>query len=321
MFNARLKVIALLLLALAAPAPAEVVLADGRLALDGFVLTTTHWWQTEQAGMGALEFSFEPVAGELGFVGRFGEVASMRASAWASSRWGIGLNDLYVRLAWPSGWSVTAGQFIPPLSHDVLVSDVDYPLAFTRAMHSFDIKPAGWYDVGIAGAYRQGMWDAAAAVVNGNGAGSWNGSLVNQKDMCGRLLIQPWCSWPWLGGRIYRTVLLDGTGWLTLGGEAVWETGPLRLAAEFQNHISNGGLNHYNAGYVQARYLIGSVEPGLRLEVKQPYGKRPEPKVTAGAEWQTAGGRLRLGGHYSYQNNLEDRWLRGAVLFRLQAQF
>lgn len=317
--NLRNAVLFVAVLAFAAPARGDVLFADGRVAVDGHVRTTAHWWQTEYLGLGKSEFSFEPVLGEFGVTGHLNDVVSLRASAWAFSQWGVGLNDLYVHAEWPSGWSVTAGQFIPPLSLDALIPLGEYPLAFEMAMHTGGIKAAGLRDVGVMGAYRKGMWNAAAAVVNGNGTGSWSSSKVDQKDVCGRLLVQPWCSWPWLGGRIYRTVWLDGTGWLTLGGEAVWEAGSLRLAAEFQNHISDGGRNHYNSGYAQALYRFRELQPGLRLELKQPYGKRPEFKASVGSEWRPFGERLKLAGHYSYQHNTEERWLRGAVLLRLQA--
>lgn len=316
----RLTVLFVLTLALAAPARADIDVADGRIGLDGYLRASTHWWQTDVSGLVSSQFSLEPTQSELGMTVRLNDYASMRSSVWMNSQWGIGFNDLFLRLAWPSGWGVTVGQFVVPLSGEVMIRPQDFPLVFGTSMQSGEIKPAGTRDVGVAGTYRRGIWDAAVAVVNGHGAGSWSDNNIDQKALCGRLLLQPWCSGPWFGARIYRGFERNGDAWLTIGGEATYQLRGVKLAAEVQNHLSGGGVSHYNSGYVQALYPFAQFESGLKFDVKQPYGKRLEMIASTGLSWRPVAGRLQLAGSYSYHNNTEDRWLRGAVSLMLQAE-
>jgi hypothetical protein len=316
--GARLPVV--LLLVVPAVLRADMVLADGRLSLDGCVRASTHWWQIDVAGLGSSQFSFEPVQAGLGATGRLNDVVSARVSAWMSTDGGMSVSDMFVRFEWPSGWSVTAGQFLVPLSYDALTLPEDYPLMFNGALHTGYIKPAGFRDDGVLGQYKHGMWDAAVSVVNGLGSGSWSGGNVDRKDVCARLLVQPWCSGPWLGGRIYRAIERSGNAWLTWGGEASYPLGALSLLGEFQNHISGGGTTHNNSGYVQALYRVGTLEPGLRAEAVFPYGQRLEVNITAGAIWRPFPERVKLAAHYSYHRGFEGRWLVGSFLLRIQAE-
>lgn len=317
--TARLTVLLALSLALVAPARAELQIASDRLAADGWVRANAHYWTVDNSGLQTSEFVFEPATGGVGLTARLGSVISLRASSAFSSDGGIWLEDALARVEWPSGWGVTAGQFLLPLSIDALLLPQDYPLAFNGALHTGIIKPGGLRDVGVMGTYGQGMWDAAAGVVNGNGAGSWSTQNRQRKDLFGRIMVQPWRSGPWFGGRIYRAIEFDNQAWLTWGVEAKYALGSLRLAGEFQNHISDN--KPINSAYLQGLYAVGRFEPGVRLEAVLPQLERPEINATVGATFRPTASSFKLAAHYSYHAGLEGRWAVGEVMLRLQAEF
>lgn len=314
----RLTVLLALSFALAVPARAELAVAEDRLSADGWVRANAHYWTVDVAGLRAGEFVIEPVTGGAGLTARLGSVISLRASSAFSSDGGIWLEDALARVEWPSGWGVTAGQFLLPLSIDALLLPRDYPLAFNGALHTGFVKPAGLRDVGVMGTYGQGMWDAAAGVVNGNGAGSWSSQNRQRKDLFGRIMVQPWCSGPWFGGRIYRAIEFDNEAWLTWGAEAKYGSGPLRLAGEFQNHISDN--KPVNSAYLQGLYDVGRFEPGVRLEAILRKQERTEVSATAGVAFRPTELPFKLAAHYSYHAGL-GVWSVGEVLVRLQAEF
>ena len=315
----RLSMLMALMLALAAPAQAELQIASDRLAADGWVRANAHYCTIDNVGLQSSEFVFEPVTGGVGLTARLGSLVSLRASSAFSSDGGVWLEDALARVEWPSGWGVTAGQFLLPLSIDALLLPRDYPLMFNGAMHTGLIKPGGLRDVGVMGTFRQGMWDATAGVVNGNGAGSWSTQNRLRKDLFGRIMVQPWTSGPWLGGRIYRAIEFNGNAWLTWGAEAKYSLGSLQLAGEFQNHISDG--QPINSAYLQGLYGIGRFEPGVRLEAVLRQLERPEINATAGVAFRPTASPFKLAVHYSYHAGLEGRWAVGEVLVRLQAEF
>jgi hypothetical protein len=315
----RLTVLFMLTLALAAPARAELWVVGDRLGADGWVRMNAHYWTVDVQGLQSGEFVFEPITGGAGLTAKLGSVISLRASSAFSSDGGIWLEDALARVEWPSGWGVTAGQFLLPLSIDALLLPQDYPLMFNGAMHTGFIKPGGLRDVGVMGTYEHGMWDAAAGVVNGNGAGSWSSENRQRKDLFGRIMVQPWCSGPWFGGRIYRAIEFNGNAWLTWGAEAKYSLGSMQLAGEFQNHISDG--KPVNSAYLQGLYDIGRFEPGVRVETVLRQLERPELNATAGVAFRPTASPFKLAVHYSYHAGLEGRWSVGEVLVRLQAEF
>lgn len=295
-----------------------VQLVEERLSLDGWVRGAAHYWFISSGGLASSEFVFEPADCAVGMVGRLNERVLMRVSAGLNSHGAFWLQDACVRFEWSGGWGLTAGQFLVPVSLDASLLPEDYPLQFNGALHTGYVKPAGPYDVGLMGEYRSPRLQAMVSVVNGLGKDAWSGDNRFRKDLCGRVIGQPFSSGPWFGARIYRALEADGQAWLTWGVEATHNVGQLRLAAEYHNHISRSA--HHNSGYIQGLYGVGRFEPGLRLETIVPVGKRPEYNITVGSSFQPYDDLpVKAAIHYSLHGSLEGRWSVGEVLVRLLA--
>jgi hypothetical protein len=107
------------------------------------------------------------------------------------------------------------------------------------------------------------------------------------------------------------------TVWQTAAAEARITRGPFELQAEFQNHSGSDGQN--NAGYLQAAWSIGQLQPVARFDLALPKGERVEWMVTGGLNVQPIADHVRVMLDCTYRRNYQQNWSVLGFLFRLQA--
>jgi hypothetical protein len=291
-------------------------LFDGRLSLDGQVWSTAHLYRYTNGGLSTNDATFERAVALAGLTGRISRVVSMRAYFDVGGYQGGPALDMYVDLAWRTGFGLTFGQFLPPVGFDHMTTFIHQPLVNTSLMQTYT-KPNGGRDIGAMGIWRNRRFSVAAALVNG--AGPNIGDNNNRKDLCARFTAKPlaavdavfafrgYYGWPdW-----------SDTSWISVAAEAHVERGPLELQAEIQNHSANDGRN--NAAYLQAVWSTGRVRPAARFDLVLPRGEHPEWMFTGGVNVQPIADHLRVMLDCSYRRDYQSNWTVLAFLLRLQA--
>jgi hypothetical protein len=303
----------LVVLVMASCAWAELGLAGDKLVLDATVWTSGHVWRADEAGLYRNDFAIERVGAPIGLTGRLNSVASLRLSADVCA---FSPMDLYADLSWPSGFRLRVGQFVLPLGFQMMTDPAEQLLVNSPLLAAYAAR-VGSRDIGFMGGLQRGHIAFTGAVTNGAGVGV--GDNNSRKDVCGRVTIGPVAS---VDGVLALRVFYgwpdaSDTVWQTAAAEARITRGPFELQAEFQNHSGSDGQN--NAGYLQAAWSIGQLQPVARFDLALPKGERVEWMVTGGLNVQPIADHVRVMLDCTYRRNYQQNWSVLGFLFRLQA--
>jgi len=310
------------MLLLATSTLGEVGLLSGRLGVDGLVSFKCRWQRSEYIGLSDSRFDFYRPSAFFGITSRVCSAVVVRAYGDAANLPSPQVLDLYASIRLPAGLALRIGQFGPPLGFEMMTDRRQLKLSDYSFLARY-WKPWDPRDVGVMLIRQWRRFDAAAALVNGNGINRGFEDNNRSKDFCGRLVFRPLADSAFqIAGRGYWGTIDDaGRRFIGVAGEFLVGRRSLLVVSELQ-HVLNAGQTR-NSGYVQASYrLWGVLEPVGRVQLELQAEDRYDFGLAAGVSFLMRDDDLKATLVYEYRrrdsNSIELRELEQKIFLQLQ---
>jgi hypothetical protein len=301
------------MLVLATTVFAELAVVTDALSFDAVVLSKAHFYRFTSNDLSTNEVAFERVEAVAGLTGSLIQPVSIRLSADVGS---LEPRDLYLDLKSRRGFGLRAGQFLLPLGMDAITEPDSQVLSGSALLVNY-AKPLGTRDIGLLGTWDAGRVSAAAGVVNGSGANADDNN--GRKDVCARVAVRSKLDGVIALRAYYGWPGASDTAWQTVAAEARVRLRQVDLQVELQNHQGPDSRN--NAGYVQACWSAGQLQPVGRFDLILPSREHADWMATAGLNIRpfSVHDEFKIMLNCSYRRNYQDNWSFLAFLVRLQA--
>jgi hypothetical protein len=215
------------------------------------------------------ENSFDRAVGYTGVTLQFGQYLQSRVMFDVGDISGKPIHDLYAAADW-RGLALRVGQFKPPTGYENLTDDWQLDFGEKTLLSGLRTPTGAIRDVGAQLAYNHERFQAALAVLNGNGRNQLKDNN-RFKDAACRLIATPLgnASPLFLGGNLYLgsdTLARDtaNKSFRRFAGEFGWVKPEYFVRAEFmKGSDAAGGVNGV---YVVAGFRVRNIQPVVRFE-------------------------------------------------------